>query len=325
MGMIKKIIFSMALGLAFNSSIVSQRVYQYEESLQEGQVILTDTIAIPYEKAGYTLLLPDGNPDGLVVFFNANRTPLRYNNEPNFEFYALKNNLGVLYVTTGNSLEFFFDKGKMLQIMNYVTKAIKEYSLPKENIFFAGMSLAGTRALKFAKYLLSTEFTVEIKPKAIAICDSPLDFVRFWKEEIEARDLNFQSSAANEGAWVSGYLEKNLGGTPLNSLENYIDYSPYCYISDNRGLIVFKDIPIRAYSEPDVKWWMKTRRKDYYEMNVIDLAAFINELNKLGNNKAELILTKDKGYLPDGTRHPHSWSIVDNKELVNWFLSFCKN
>ena len=60
-------------------------------------------------------------------------------------------------------------------------------------------------------------------------------------------------------------------------------------------------------------------------MNVIDLAAFINELNKLGNNNAELILTQNKGYLPDGTYHPHSWSIVDNEELVKWFKSYCKN
>ena len=25
-------------------------------------------------------------------------------------------------------------------------------------------------------------------------------------------------------------------------------------------------------------------------------------------------------YRPDGSRHPHSWSIVDNGELVEWLL-----
>ena len=302
--------------------IYSQEVFQYEEPLQSGEIFLTDTISISYEKAGYTLVVPLGGSKGVVVFLNANRDPLQYNIKPNFEYYALKNNLGILYVTTGNRLEFFFDISKMDLVKNYLMNAIEKYKLPKDDIFFAGMSLAGTRAIKFANYLLSDSTNI-IKPKAIAICDSPLDFVRFWKEETEARDLNFQPAAANEGAWVSGYLEKNLGGTPKDALGKYINYSPYCYDGENKKLSLLKDIPIRAYSEPDVKWWMKTRRKDYYEMNVIDLAAFIDELNKLGNDKAELILTQNKGYLPDGTRHPHSWSIVDNEELVKWFKSFC--
>jgi hypothetical protein len=62
---------------------------------------------------------------------------------------------------------------------------------------------------------------------------------------------------------------------------------------------------------------METRRKDYYATNAVDLAAMINELNILKNEIAELIITYDKGYQPDGTSHPHSWRIVNNKDLVN--------
>ena len=56
-------------------------------------------------------------------------------------------------------------------------------------------------------------------------------------------------------------------------------------------------------------------------MNAIDLAALVNELRILGNERAELIVTRARGKLPDGTRHPHSWSIVDEKELIDWFLA----
>ena len=52
---------------------------------------------------------------------------------------------------------------------------------------------------------------------------------------------------------------------------------------------------------------MENRGKDYYAMNAIDLAAFVNELNLRGHKEATLITTRDKGYLPDGTRHPHTW------------------
>jgi hypothetical protein len=59
-------------------------------------------------------------------------------------------------------------------------------------------------------------------------------------------------------------------------------------------------------------------------MNAIDCAAFINELNILGNSNAELIVTHERGYLPDGTRHPHSWSIVDERDLLEWFENTLK-
>jgi len=314
--------FALIMFLVHGSNASAQRVYQYEEKL-EGQIFLTPTIAVPCENAGYTLLLPEsGSARGLVIFFNANRDPLQYNQEPHLEHYALKHNLGVLYVTTGNRLEFFFDEEKLKQVDRYINEALTKYHLPQNKLLFAGMSLAGTRALKYTIFSKQNKTAARIVPKAIAICDSPLDFVRFWKEAAKARDLNFHSAAANEGAWVSGYLESNLGGTPKDQFQRYADYSPYCHALEGKGHErFFIDIAVRAYTEPDVKWWMATRRKDYYSMNAIDFAAFINELNIMGNQKAELILTADKGYLPDGSRHPHSWSIVDNNELLEWFLS----
>ena len=52
------------------------------------------------------------------------------------------------------------------------------------------------------------------------------------------------------------------------------------------------------------------------------MTLMINELNRLGNQNAELITTQKKGYRkPDNKRHPHSWSIVDNDELINWLLN----
>ena len=33
-----------------------------------------------------------------------------------------------------------------------------------------------------------------------------------------------------------------------------------------------------------------------------------------------LIQTKNKGYQANGERNPHSWSIVDVDDLINWIL-----
>ena len=54
-------------------------------------------------------------------------------------------------------------------------------------------------------------------------------------------------------------------------------------------------------------------------MNAVDLAALVNQLKILGSKKAELIITAGKGIREDGSRHPHSWSIVDENELIEWF------
>lgn len=56
-------------------------------------------------------------------------------------------------------------------------------------------------------------------------------------------------------------------------------------------------------------------------MNAVDAAALVNALRIIDNDAAELIVIHDCGVLPDGTRHPHSWSIVDERELMAWFVA----
>jgi hypothetical protein len=116
-------------------------------------------------------------------------------------------------------------------------------------------------------------------------------------------------------------LETNLGGTPNEVFNRYLDYSPFVFSAENGGNAVnLKGIPIRAYHEPDIDWWIENRRKTYYSMNSIDLAALINQLLILGNERAELVTTNNKrtGYSQGAS--PHTWSIVDNAELITWFL-----
>jgi len=45
----------------------------------------------------------------------------------------------------------------------------------------------------------------------------------------------------------------------------------------------------------------------------------------LDNSYAELSVSSGKGYRADGTRHPHSWSIVDEKKMIDWFLEMVEN
>jgi hypothetical protein len=65
---------------------------------------------------------------------------------------------------------------------------------------------------------------------------------------------------------------------------------------------------------------MTNRKVDYYNMSALDAAGLILQLQLLGNREAQLITTEGRGHRPDGSRHPHSWSIVDETELRTWVL-----
>ena len=43
-----------------------------------------------------------------------------------------------------------------------------------------------------------------------------------------------------------------------------------------------------------------------------------------GNKNAAFIQALGKGYRVDGTRHPHSWSIVNPAEFIKWILELIK-
>lgn len=296
----------------------AQRVVNVEFP-SEGSIDLAPGIQINKINAGYTLWLPEKDPvKGLILFTHARRDTINPNE---LIIASLKKNLAVMYASTSNRLEFFFDDAKVREIRGYLNSVINTYKIPRKNLMFCGMSLEGTRALKLVIHdAMHTTIKPKLKPLAVAICDSPLDMVRFHHEMVKASDLNFNPSASNEGKWVSSYLEKNLGGTPKDNYTAYADYSPFSYNFQRKEyLSSFDGIAIRAYTEPDVNWWIENRRKDYYGMNSIDLAAFVNALKIHGNNQAELMITTDKGYSDHGDRHPHNWNIVDEKELVHWF------
>ncbi len=108
--------------------------------------------------------------------------------------------------------------------------------------------------------------------------------------------------------------------TPETAIENYYDYSPYSFADkEQRAIKHLINLPIRFYTEPDVNWWLQERGVDYFGMNAIDGSCMINELTRLGNSKAFLVTSQNKGFRnPGSIRHPPSWSIVDNKDLMKW-------
>ncbi|MBD3298493.1 MAG: hypothetical protein GF341_07560 [candidate division Zixibacteria bacterium] len=273
---------------------------------------------------GQTFILPQQPPvRGVIVFLD--RMPLDpapwLADSTSLEAMALENGLAVLRMTTGNPLDFFFSDSVVHDVASRIETVLASYHLGDIPLFHVGLSLAGTRSLKLTEYLVKHDDEFRLHTGAVAVVDAPLDMIRFWHAEQRAADIAYHPAAADEGRWVTYLLETNLGGTPESARERYIEYSPYTYGELGGGNARYlKDIPVRAYHEPDVNWWIDNRRKDYNSMNSIDLAALINDLKLMGNERAELITTHNQRSGYDDGSSPHTWSIVDQQELIRWFV-----
>jgi hypothetical protein len=281
---------------------------------------------IPMVEKGFTLILPDSETKGVVVIPGSKRFDIKksINKEGTLENVAVKKNFAVINILTGNPLDFYFDNDVIKDVAKRLQNVLIENNLREKPIYFTGLSLAGTRCLKLAIFLQRNKATYWLQPSAVAIFDAPLDMVRFWDAENRAIINNFYPDASAEERRVTYLLKENLG-TPQENFDNYVDYSPFVYTASDGGNAKYlRNVPIRAYIEADVNWWIENRRKDYYSMNSIDLAALINQLKLLHNDESELITTcrKREGYdegLSPRTDIPQSG--IDYSELLDWFLS----
>ena len=190
-----------------------------------------------------------------------------------------------------------------------------KHKLIDQNFYVGGFSIGGSSAIKYAE-------NAEIKPTGIFAIDPPLDFERFYNSAKRDLRLSKDIEANEENVYMVDRLEKETGGSPTTNLTEYYNISPYSFSdTSQRAIKKLAKIPLRIYTEPDINWWLKERGADFTSMNATECSAMINEVNRLGNQNAELITTQNKGYRkPDNRRHPHSWSIVDNDELIKWLL-----
>jgi hypothetical protein len=303
-----------------------QVVEQYDEPVGYLRIGPEPQRQIAMTERGHTLLLPDGAASdvrGVTVFIDPRRFPSWPLVEPgSFDAEALDRGVAVLHITTGDPLDFLFEERAVQELVDRIGTVLDEAGLAEAPVFLAGLSLGGTRALRLAAFLGAEPARAPFRVAAVAMVDAPLDMARLWATERRAADLGFHPAAADEGRWVTYLLEKHLGGDPAVVPARYVAYSPFSHGAAGGGNAVHvSDLPIRAYHEPDVDWWIENRRKSYYDINSIDLAALVNQLRILGNDRVELVSTHRRraGYAEGAT--PHTWSIVDDGELVEWFLS----
>ena len=229
-------------------------------------------------------------------------------------------NLGICTLTimpTTSYLDNLTSDSIINTIDRMIGEVIREYKISNNKIIIGGMSVAGTGSVRYAEYCYLNKSLYGIKPCGVFGVDPPLDYERLYHESSNAVIRNFSKDAVDEGKMLVEILTRNLKGTPKTNIKSYQTNSPFCYSATNGGnAYLLNHLAVRLYTEPDINWWIDNRRKDYYDLNSIDNAALINQLKINGNSNAELIVTDKKSLKIDG--HPHSWSMVDEKDLLLW-------
>ena len=228
-------------------------------------------------------------------------------------------------VPTNDPLRNLTDKTILSRIHSMVLEVITKYRISPHKIILGGMSAAGTGAIRYVQYCYQ-ESTISVKPIGVFSVDAPLDYERLYREATHAVERQFSPDAVEEGNVVARYLKMQLGSTPQRNQKVYQQVSPFSYSAPTGGNANWLNhTAVRLYVEPDINWWITQRRKDYYDLNALDNAALINRLRINGNQLAELIVTANQGVRETGQKHPHSWSIVDQTELLRWCTQLFKN
>ena len=272
----------------------------------------------------YLAVLPDsGHIKGLILRdFSALPDTSKKRRSILHELAADSGYVTVFAVSSSFFPELFLNDSAASVLDNVLHDAILRYKIPVNKIFIGGISASGTRALRFAQYCQQNKSKYGYKMAGVFAVDPPLDHERFY---FSSRHILYRKNPIGN-QWEAQLMIKTfdnlLGGDPKDYYQNYLDASVFTY-SDSTGgnAKYYARIPIILFHEPDINWWLEERGESYYEINSVDIAAFVVSIKHLGNHDVTLVTTENAGFDAAGDRKPHSWSIVDEEMLLNWILS----
>jgi len=300
------------------------------EKLQKNLIQLSNNTLIfdnflPDKSLFYYALLPKTTVKGALVLFPGTWERPESVLSNNKKLCQLAREEGLVVIVPSTNMHIFLDQPVITFINTVFDDAVNRYSISKDKIVLGGFSLGGIVSLRYTELAYENRAAVSIVPAAAYSVDGPVDFSNMYRQFEREIEKNLSPVAVNEAKYYIDGMRKSFGGSPSQNPDNFLKFSVYSRSEKDGGNARFlKTVPLRIYSDPDVDWAMKNRMRDLYDMNAPDQTAIIIELNLQGNKDAEYINALGKGYRFDGTRHPHSWSLVDPEECLRWIKKCLK-
>ncbi|MGO4912028.1 hypothetical protein [Leeuwenhoekiella sp. W20_SRS_FM14] len=270
-----------------------------------------------FNTENYILYKPSKTDAVLMLFGGFGEDGVGIENEFPITDLAISKNVAVVYLNYNRKI--ILQDEEKTQLAAMLQTLISSNNLPKNAIYIGGLSSGGAMALLISNYL-TENVAYGIKPVGVFAVDSPIDLAAMYRIAKQNVERNFSPAAAGESAFMLQYFNTQLGD-PDVEITPYEKYSSFVYETENfQNLKALKNTKIRLYTEPDKTWWKQNMGVEYEQMNAFHLERMSQFLMSQDYEQVELITTEDKGYRADGTRHPHSWSIVDQEDLLQWIL-----
>lgn len=210
--------------------------------------------------------------------------------------------------------------------LNILDKIFNEivgtHKVSKDKFIIGGLSNGATISLTYAERVVENPEKHFLIPKGIFALDAPLDEARFYKYCEREIKRNISQAGVNEAKWIKNNYDNLYGGSPDKFPEKYIENSIYSYGAKDGGNAKYlKNTPLLMFTDIDTNWLINERHRDLYDWNGIDIISMINQLKIMGNENAKVIVSQGKGVRLDGSRNPHSWSIMDSEFCLNWIMA----
>lgn len=254
---------------------------------------------------GALVLLPGFGQDAPTIFPETKLHNVAYVN-------------GLLTIALAGGPKMYADSAVQVRINRVLKEITEKYRIAPEKIVMAGFSAGGTIALRYVELCHQFPDRFPVKPRGVFMVDSPIDIFTIWDMLEEVRVTNFSEVAVTEAKWALDVMLKDRG-IPKQNIAKYEEVNPFSMVRLHADHEVhLKNVAVRAYHDVDVAWRLVNRRQSVRNSNYEMTAELINRLLLLGNQRAEFIQATGKGLRSSGMRHPHSWSIVDEVECVQW-------
>lgn len=225
---------------------------------------------------------------------------------------------GITTILLDYNQKLFLTESEKQEYAKTLHKIFKRNEISTDHIYIGGFSGGGNVAFLLATFLIKNHDPIQ--PKGLLVVDSPIDLEKLYDNARKDVAKNADPEAVEEAKFLTELLEKEIGKPDIS--EKYKTFSPYLISAsrDEGNIHYLKNIKTRFYCEPDLKWQLENKKRTYGELNAYVLEKAVQTLQKEGSQQAEFIQTQDRGIRANGTKHPHSWNIVDGNELVKWMV-----
>ena len=224
----------------------------------------------------------------------------------------------ILTVVVSMNQKLYADSFSVNRINSILSDIISRFPVDTSKFALAGFDEAGNIALRYTEFTYEHPMNFPVQPKAVFGIDSHVDLFGLWHWSENQIKKNYWQGAVGDARFYLDTMTKE-NGTIYNNPDKYKFLSPFNKQNDTTGNEQFlKNVAVRLYYDMDINWQLLNRRNSFYDTKIPDASELIKRLLLLGNDKAELVASKEPGRRSNGERNPNSLSIVDEVDCVQW-------